>query len=178
VHECWAIHFLDFLLPDFFPMEEWAMRDHFRSLLGDDFEQELAGKLRCHVRRVAEELISKAEIMLDKEEKMEEVTISSSCREVKAKDDTDYREYIWLLHQLRVFLLSYSLLDNFQHKRPGMNSGKNRTAEEMLDEKKKFSARATLTDWPMVRLFILTIDCSCFIIGFFFFFFCLLLSSI
>jgi hypothetical protein len=166
---------------------------HFRKLLGDDIEIVLARKLRIHVRRLCARIVAESERLRSKQLAKEVWEAQRSRRmeveaEKKASNDdtvdegdvaewTDEDEerdgaedYQWLLCQLRVFLLSYSLLDWFIQKQQ----------RPPVKENPRGVAELEPIAWPLVcmnscffysSLYCCYVNCFCSSLVFFFFFF-------
>jgi hypothetical protein len=110
------------------------MLHFYRSVLGQDFERVLLRKIRNHLRNLLVQLMTEAGRRHDErreriaEEKQKEqegdenVNIGGEEESDSESFEGDYeysslspenRDYLWLFFQLRIFLLAYSLLEDF-----------------------------------------------------------------
>jgi hypothetical protein len=113
--------------------------NHFKQVLGEDIEHVLAAKLRIHVRRFAEEVISMAaKKLVEREELLKRIERKNREAEEREKLNEDRDEesediegyfgdtasedreitcrvndYQWLLIQFRILLLCTALFDEF-----------------------------------------------------------------
>lgn len=133
---------------------ELRFAKHFRKLLGEDIELILGRKLRTHVRRLCTRILTEVDKVQEKYLDLLERNDRKryAHREQFGNDlvmdleeehlDPQDEDYVWLLHQMRVFLLSYSHLDWFIQKqhRPPVPSNARGVAE------------VEPVAWPLVRL--------------------------